>query len=110
MLDNLKVGKKLFLLSTSILVLMLAVMFSGYHGITRSVESSKEVSEIQETAKLLATLEIDHLNWADNVTEYLSNDRINSLDVQTDHTHPVPLRQMVLRRGTQTPGKDIARG
>jgi methyl-accepting chemotaxis protein len=86
MLDNLKVGKKLFLLSTSILLLMLAVMFSGYHGITRSVESSEDANEIQETAKLLATLEIDHLNWAEDVIEYLSNDQINSLDVQTDHT------------------------
>lgn len=86
MLDNLKVGKKLFLLSASILLLLLAVMFTGYNGITKSVESSKHVSELQETAKLLATLEIDHLNWASQVTEFLNNDSINELDVQVDHT------------------------
>ena len=85
MLDNLKVGNKLFLLSAAILVLMLLVMFSGYHGISSSVESGKEVSEIQATAKLLATLEIDHLNWADKVVEYLGNDQVNTLNVQTDH-------------------------
>jgi methyl-accepting chemotaxis protein len=86
MLNNLKVGKKLFLLSASILLLLLGVMFTGYNGITKSVESSKHVSEIQESAKLLATLEIDHLNWAEQVTEFLNNDSINQLDVQVDHT------------------------
>jgi methyl-accepting chemotaxis protein len=86
MLDNLKVGKKLFLLSASILLLLMVVMLTGYNGITKSVESGKHVSEIQETAKLLATLEIDHLNWATQVTEFLNNDNINKLDVQVDHT------------------------
>lgn len=86
MLDNLKVGKKLFLLSSVILVLMLIVMLSGYMGISKTAESSAQTNEIQETAKLLATLEIAHLVWADTVSEFLANDDVNTLEVQTDHT------------------------
>ncbi len=85
MLNNLKVGKKLFLLSSAILLLMLVVMLSGYMGISRTVESGQHTNEIQEAAKLLAVLEIGHLAWADTVSEFLANDDINTLEVQTDH-------------------------
>ncbi|MDD2557799.1 MAG: methyl-accepting chemotaxis protein [Desulfuromonas sp.] len=85
MLDNLNVGQKLFLLASAILALMLVVMFSGYMGISKTVESGEHTNEIQETAKLLGTLEIAHLVWADSVGEFLANDAINTLDAQTDH-------------------------
>ncbi len=86
MFDNLKIAKKLLLLSGVILSLLLVVLIVGMYGMTSSVESGRKVTESQQLIAKLSQLEIDHLNWAGQVAVFLSDDSVNELSVEVDHS------------------------
>ncbi len=86
MFDNLKIAKKMLFLSGVILSLLLIVLIVGKHGMTSSVESGRKVTESQQLIAKLSQLEIDHLNWAGQVADFLSDDNENELSVEVDHS------------------------
>ena len=85
MFDNLKISKKMFLLSGIILGLLLIVLIVGMYGMDKSVKSGRRVTESEALISKLSQLEIDHLNWAGQVAVFLSDDNVNNLSVQVDH-------------------------
>lgn len=85
MFDNLKIGKKMLLLSGTILSLLLIVLMFGIRGMSNTVKSGQEVATGNELNGNLAQLEIDHLNWAGNVAAFLNDDSVDELNVQMDH-------------------------
>lgn len=84
MFDNLKIGKKMLLLSGTILCLLLGVLLVGMYSLSHVVKSGEHVSEAEELRAELAGLEIDHLNWVGHVATFLNDDSVNDLDVQVD--------------------------
>jgi methyl-accepting chemotaxis protein len=84
MFDNLKIGKKMLLLSGTILTLLLIVLFVGMFGLSNTVKSGAKVSHGEELKANLGDLEIAHLDWAGQVATFLNDDSVNELDVQTD--------------------------
>ncbi len=85
MFDNLKIGKKMLLLSGTILSLLLIVLSIGLYGLSNTVKKGQEVADGQLLNSNVAQLEIDHLNWAGQVATFLNDDKINELNVQMDH-------------------------
>ena len=85
MFDNLKIGKKMLLLSGTILCLLLVVLVVGLYGLSNNVKHGQEVAKGEQLKETLAQLEIDHLNWAGKVSALFNDDSINKLEVQTDH-------------------------
>ncbi len=85
MFDNLKIGKKMVLLSGTILSLLLVVLLVGMYGLLNTVKSGQMVSEGDQLNTEFAQLEIDHLNWANHVAKFLRDDTINELEVEMDH-------------------------
>ena len=85
MIDDLSIGKKMTLLSGVLLCLLLVVLLVGLHSLDTSTKSGLLVAEGNELSAEIAQLEIDHLNWAGKVSSFLSDDRVNILDVQMDH-------------------------
>lgn len=86
MLDNLKISKKMLLLSGVILALLLVVLIVGMSGLSNSVASGRRVSESERLSGKLAQLEIDHLNWAGEVATFLSDENEDQLSVQMNHS------------------------
>jgi len=86
MFNNLSIRKKLLVLTGTILTLLLVVIILSYDGISSTIRSNQKTTQLNEVNNKLAQLEIAHLNWARNVSNFLSDDKINQLEVQTDPT------------------------
>ena len=86
MFDNLKIGKKMLLLSGGILILLLIVLTVGMYGLRATADSGREVANGGNLSTELAQLEVDHLQWADDVSRFIHDNQVNELQVETDHT------------------------
>ncbi len=86
MLNNLKIGHKMLLFSGTFLTLLFIVLAGGMYGMSTSVQSSQTVSDIMQLDSRLTQLEVDHLIWAGQVSDFVYNDAIDELNAQTDHT------------------------
>lgn len=81
---SLTIGKKIacgFGLVIILLVILGTLSFTGVGGIVRNA------SEVIDGNKLdgnLAQREVDHLNWANKVNALLTDEKVTTLDIQTD--------------------------
>lgn len=83
---DISVGAKLGLGFGLILVLLAVASVWAIVGVTQIVENAEEVIAGNELRALLIEREVDHLNWANGVSELLTDDDVHTLDVETDHT------------------------
>ena len=82
---KLTVGSKIrlgFGIVLSLLILLTVWSYIGTGKVTQNAEIAIYGNQLDS---LLAQKEIDHLNWARQVTELLTNDELTTLDVETDH-------------------------
>ena len=86
MFKKLKISTKIYLLAGVILVLMAAIMFWGIAGLSTTVGNGKVKAESDKLHRDLLSLEIDHLEWAKHISNFIIDETINEFDVQTDHT------------------------
>lgn len=86
MFKRLKIATKILLLAGSILFLLLATLFCGVNGLTHSVRNGEEMAAGNGLRGELLAREIDHLNWAKNVSVFLTDDSNQELSAQLDHT------------------------
>ncbi|NJC89326.1 MAG: HAMP domain-containing protein [Desulfuromonas sp.] len=84
-LQNLRMAQKLGLLSGILLVLTGVVCLVGIRGLTKGVEEGKEVILGNQLTANLLQREIDHLNWAKNVANFIIDDHQQQLGVELDH-------------------------
>ena len=84
MFDNLKIGAKMLTLSGSILVLLLATLLWAIFGLSKTVENGREVTAGNALRGELLQREVDHLNWAKQVSNFLTNEDVTELTVQLD--------------------------
>lgn len=84
MLKNLTIGKKIALGFGVVLTLLIIVSVVAFCGISSMVNDSEDVITKNGLITNLTQKEVDHLNWANKVSELLTNDEVTQLDVQTD--------------------------
>ena len=84
--NNLSIGKKQAFGFGSVLFLLIVLIISSYNGISSIVFNAKEVITGNQLDGSLAQREIDHLNWANEVNALLTDEKVTSLNVETNHT------------------------
>lgn len=80
------VGTKLALGFGVVLTLMVAASVWAILGVAQIVENAGEVIAGNELRALLIEREVDHLNWANGVSELITDDAVHELTVETDPT------------------------
>jgi len=68
-----------------VILLLIILVISSFSGIGKIVSNAKEVITGNKLNGLLAQKEVDHLNWANQVNELLTNDKVTQLNAETDH-------------------------
>jgi methyl-accepting chemotaxis protein len=84
MIKNMTVGAKIAAGFGVVLVLVSIVGILGFRGVVGLVGNAERVIEVNELDSGLTQREVEHLNWANNVSELLTNDEVTELDVETD--------------------------
>jgi len=85
-LNDISVGKKVLIGIGGVLVLLLVAGTWAIIGITGIVHEGMEVAGGNQLRGELLQREVDHLNWAQNVSRYVFDERVQELKVQLDHT------------------------
>jgi methyl-accepting chemotaxis protein len=83
---NLKLGLKIIVGIGSVLALLAISGVWAVNGLSRAVADGQEVTEGNTLRAELLQREVDHLNWAKSVSNFLLDDKVKDLDVQLDHT------------------------
>ncbi|THB81164.1 MAG: methyl-accepting chemotaxis protein [Desulfobacteraceae bacterium] len=80
------IGKQIGIGFGIVLVLLIALGALSFTGVGGIVDNAEEVIDGKALDGELAQKEVDHLNWVGKVNALLTDEHINILDVQTDHT------------------------
>ncbi len=79
-----RLGKKLGFGFGVVLILSMCIGFWAIFGIGNIVRNADEVITGNKLRGELTQREVDHLNWANQVSTLLTDDHVTELDVQTD--------------------------
>lgn len=81
---DLTIGKKIATGFGIVLVLLAAVCLISFTGIGEIVDNAQKVIRGNQLDGILAQKEVDHLNWANKVNGFLTDDAISELAVETN--------------------------
>lgn len=81
---NLTIGKKITAGFSIVIVLLVLMGVMSYFGVGGIVENAKEVISGNKLDGNLAQKEVDHLNWVNQVNALLTDEKVTTLDVETD--------------------------
>lgn len=84
MFDNLKIGKKLLLLSGIILLLLIATVLWSAFGLSTTLSNGTQASAGNKLRSDLLNLEIKHDAWNNKVRNFLADPEHHQLKVKTD--------------------------
>ena len=84
-IKKLTIGAKIKFGFGIVLLLLTVLAAWGFTGIGSIVQNAETVISGNQLDSMLAQKEVDHLNWARQLTELLTNEDVTSLQVQTDH-------------------------
>ena len=82
---NLSIAQKQATGFGAVIILLIILVVFSFSGIGKIVSNAKEVITGNKLNGLLAQKEVDHLNWANQVNELLTNEKVSQLSVETDH-------------------------
>jgi methyl-accepting chemotaxis protein len=82
---NMSIGQKQAAGFGAVILLLIILVISSFSGIGKIVSNAKEVITGNKLNGLFAQKELDHLNWANQVNELLTNENVMQLNVETDH-------------------------
>ena len=83
---DIKLGRKFFIAFGAIVVVLGIVAFWSISGINGIVGNAEEVIDGNKLRTELEHKYVQHLHWAQNVNELITNDEVTELNVETDHT------------------------
>lgn len=83
---NLSIGKQIGLGFGVVVILLLVVVASSLAGISTIVDNGKEVIDGNKLRGEITQREVDHLNWANKVSAFITDEHVKELTVETDHT------------------------
>ena len=81
---NLTIGKRNAVGFGIVLISLAGVVILSYTGVGGIVQNAGQVIEGNRLDGNLAQKEVDHLNWANKVNALLTDDKVTTLQVQTD--------------------------
>ena len=84
MFKNMTIGKKIASGFGVVLILLIVVGTLAFNGVSSIGSNAKDVISKNELIANLTAKEIDHLNWANKVSELLTNSEVTKLNVETD--------------------------
>ncbi len=84
MFRNTTIGRKLAIGFGVVLGLLTIVSVLAFHGISGITTDAKDTIAKNELIENLARREIDHLNWANQVVAFITDENVKELTVQTD--------------------------
>ena len=84
MSKRMTIGKQLWVGFSVVLTLLVMMGVISFLGVSKMNGKSTDMVEKNELVQTLAKREIDHLNWANKVSELFINDSVTELNVQTD--------------------------
>ena len=82
---NLSIGKKLGAGFALLLVLLGVVGLVSYTGVGTIVMDAEIVIDGNKLQSVLTERELDHLVWAGKVNALLTDEKVTTLNVETDH-------------------------
>ena len=85
MLNNLKISKKLLLLSVTILLLLALTVIWAALGLSDTLEKGSRAAYGNKLSGIFAQLEIKHDSWNNKVRDFLSDSTQHELHVKTDY-------------------------
>ena len=100
------IGKKIAFGFGLVIVLLIVVGILSFRGVTGIGSSAKDVVTKNELIANLTNKEVDHLNWANVVSELLTNDAVTELNVETDD-HKCAFGQWLYSDARKQAEKDI---
>ena len=81
---NMTIGKKNAVGFGVVLILLAALALISYTGVDGIVNNAGEVIAGNKLDGNLAQKEVDHLNWANKVNALLTDEKVTTLEVETD--------------------------
>ncbi|MBN1956629.1 MAG: bacteriohemerythrin [Desulfuromonadales bacterium] len=84
MFDNLKIGKKMLLLSGSILLLLAATVIWAAIGLSGTLNKGTQAAFGNKLSSTLSHMEIKHDGWNNKVRNFLDDPEHHELNVKTD--------------------------
>ena len=84
MWKNLKIGKKIFMMMFTIILVILAQTGYSTLGVLELEDGMKRLSDAQILSREMLHKEIDHLNWVAKLVEFANDPKTTILDVQRD--------------------------
>jgi len=81
---NLRLSMKFAVGFGLVLLLLLVVGSWSIFGVSSIVKNASEVIDGNKLRGEMVQKEVDHLNWVNQINELLTDDKVTSLDVQTD--------------------------
>ena len=82
---DLKLGRKFFVAFGLVIALLVLVAYWAIHGIGGIVDNAGEVIEGNQLRTEMENKYVQHLHWASDVSELLTDDQTTKLQVETDH-------------------------
>ena len=85
MFRELTIGKRIALGMTCVLVLLCLLGIVSFSGMNGTVNNAKEVIYGNQLDATMTQREVDHLNWVGKLNTFITDDKVNTLDIQLDH-------------------------
>lgn len=82
--SSLTLGKRIVFGFTAVLLVVVCLGVFARLGVSGIVHDAEEVIEGNKLNALLTEKEVDHLNWANQVNRLVTDDKVNTLEVQLD--------------------------
>jgi hypothetical protein len=79
MFKNMKIGGKIIFLASTILTLLMAISLRATIGLDTTVDNGIKVSEGNQLRSELLQREVDHLNWASQISAFLTDNTATDL-------------------------------
>ena len=83
---NLSIFKKIGFAPGIVLIFLVAIGSQSFIGVSSILDDSREVIYGNRLDGVMAQKEVDHLKWANRVTQLLRGEDASNLKIQTDHT------------------------
>jgi len=84
MFKNLTVGKKLGVGFGIVLVMLTIILLTSFFGINGIVKNAVSMVNGSEIIGVMTEKEVDHLNWLNHLSEFISDQDVKELKIQTD--------------------------
>jgi len=83
---DLKLSVKFTIAFGLVILLLAGIAAWSETGIKSIINNASEVIDGNKLRVVIIQKEVDHLNWAGKVSEFITNPDVDHLDVETDHT------------------------